>query len=106
MNKSTIESDLAEPLYSPAEYAQFAQLRHDLKQEGQQRRRETPDVAAAVQLAPLLRQARSYLATFRPRVCSSCGHVFSPSGRVDGRCLDCAPRQLAHGIQPLPSGGD
>ena len=105
MNKSTIESDLADPLYTPAEYAQFAQLRQALREDGQ-RRRETPDVAAAVSLGSLLRAARVHLATFRPRVCPECGHVFSPAGRIDARCLDCAPRQIARGIAPLPSGGD
>lgn len=94
-----------EPLYTPAEYAQFAAIRQALKAAGQPRR-ETPDVAAAVHLAPLLRAARAHLATFRPRVCSSCSHVFSPCGRVDGRCLECTPRYVARGIAPLPQGGD
>lgn len=92
-----------EPLYTPAEYAQFAQLRQELRRINLER--DTSVIATAVQLAPLLRQARSHLATFRPRVCSSCGRLFSPAGRVDARCLDCRHAAIAHGIAPLPSGG-
>ncbi len=103
MNHSTTEPD-SEPQYTPAEYAQFTALRQELKLSGAARR-ETREIASAVHLAPLLRQARVHLATFRPKVCTNCGHVFSPAGRVDGRCLDCAPRAIARGIAPLPSAG-
>lgn len=102
MSYFTTEPD-SEPQYTPAEYAQFTALRQELKLTGASRR-ETREIASAVQLAPLLRAARVHLATFRPKVCTICGHVFSPSGRVDGRCLDCAPHPIARGIAPLPGG--
>lgn len=50
-------------------------------------------IRASRELAPLLEAARQHLAIFRPRVCSTCHHVFSPSGRVSGRCLDCEVRE-------------
>lgn len=48
--------------------------------------------AAARALSPLLYAARVHLAAVRPRVCTDCGYVFSPVGRDDRRCLDCAYR--------------
>lgn len=64
--------------YTPAERAQFAAIRAQLKADGQPRR-ETPDIAAAVQCAETFRRARQLLGV---------------------------ERQVAHGIAPLPSGGD
>lgn len=90
--------------YTPAELARFTELRRELLRDGHYIK--TNHIAAAASIAPLLKQARTYLATFRPRVCSACGHVFSPAGRSDPRCLDCAPRPIAHGMQPLPQGGE
>ena len=102
MSYSTTKPPGADGQYTPAEREAFAAIRADLKRDGL-KRRETPDIATAAQIAPLLRSARAYLATFRPRVCPVCAHVFSPAGRSDPRCLDCAPHpQLARGIAPLP----
>lgn len=64
--------------YTPDELAQFTKIRRALKQQGLPRR-ETRDVAAAVQVAATFRRARALLDWDRP---------------------------IAHGIAPLPSGGD
>ena len=64
--------------YTPAERRTFAAIRAALRADGQPRR-ETPDIAAAAQLAPLLASAAKHLAQ---------------------------TRQIAHGIAPLPQGGD
>ncbi len=45
---------------------------------------------AAADLAQLLRAARIYLATTRPRVCCDCGHVFTVASLTSGqRCMKC-----------------
>lgn len=61
----------------------------------QHRLRDRPTVDAACQLAQLLTAARAYLASFRPRVCARCGHVFSPDLRLDMRCPDCAAKEAS-----------
>ena len=100
MNQYTMPDDA----YTPAEHARFAEIRQALKADGLPDRK-TCAVSAAAQLAPLLSAARTRLAIFRPKVCSACGHVFSPAGRVSAHCLDCdhAPT-VAHGVAPLPNG--
>jgi hypothetical protein len=62
--------------YTPEERAEFAALRQQLRDAGLPRR-ETPDVAAAIQVAATFRRARALLG------------------------MD---RQVAHGIAPLPNG--
>lgn len=92
--------------YTTEDEAQFAAIRAQLRKDGLPRR-ETRDIAHAAQLAPLLRSARTYLSSFHPRVCMSCHCVFSPDTRLDMRCPTCAQARLvAHGIAPLPQGGD
>jgi hypothetical protein len=64
--------------YTPEERAQFAAIRQQLRDDGLPRR-ETRDIAMAVQVAQTFRRARALIGT---------------------------ERQIAYGIQPLPSGGD
>jgi hypothetical protein len=64
--------------YTPEERAQFAAIRQQLRDAGLPRR-ETPDICAAIQVAQTFRRARALLGM---------------------------ERQIAYGIQPLPSGGD
>jgi len=62
--------------YTTAERAQFAALRQQLRADGQPRR-ETRDVAMAIDVATTFRRARAHLGW---------------------------PREVAHGIAPLPGG--
>lgn len=64
--------------YTPEERAQFAAIRQQLRDAGLPRR-ETPDVRTAIQVAATFRRARALIEM---------------------------ERQIAHGIAPLPSGGD
>lgn len=66
------------PEYTTEDEARFAEIRALLRKEGLPRR-ETRDIAKAVQVAQTFRRARQLLSQ---------------------------PRQIAYGIQPLPSGGD
>jgi rubrerythrin len=59
----------------------------------ERRLHDWPTVAAAAELAALLRAARAYLQSFHPRVCPACAHVFSADRRLDMRCPDCAHRE-------------
>lgn len=72
---STTKSD---GQYTPAERAQFAEIRQQLRDAGLPRR-EAPDVCAAIQVAATFRRARALLGK---------------------------QREIAHGVQPLPQGGD
>ena len=74
---STTKPSGVDGQYTPAERAQFAEIRRQLREAGLPRR-EAPDVRAAIEVAQTFRRARALL---------------------------CAERQIAHGIQPLPSGG-
>lgn len=75
---STTKPTGANGQYTPAERAQFAEIRQQLRDAGLPRR-ETPDVCAAISVATTFRRARQLLGM---------------------------ERQIAHGIAPLPSGGD
>jgi hypothetical protein len=66
------------PEYTTDDEARFAEIRKQLRDDGLPRR-ETRDIAMAVQVAQTFRRARALIGT---------------------------DRQIAHGIQPLPSGGD
>lgn len=78
MEHSTTNLPGASGQYTAAERAQFAAIRQQLRDAGLPRR-EAPDIAAAVQVAATFRRARVLLGMERP---------------------------IAHGIAPLPSGGD
>lgn len=54
--------------------------------------RDMPARHAAQELAQLLTIGRQYLATFRPKVCPRCSHVFSLNTRLDMRCPGCASK--------------
>lgn len=54
-------------------------------------------IAAASDLAFLLRLARIYVASTRPRVCAACGHLFTLPSLTSGRhCARCAIGSEAH----------
>lgn len=78
MKHSTTKPTSADEQYTPAEQVEFARIKQLLRDAGLPRR-ETPDVAAAIRVAGTFRRARALLT---------------------------APAPIAHGIAPLPSGGD
>lgn len=75
---STTKPTGANGQYTPAERALFTEIRQQLRDAGLPRR-ETRDVAAAIQLAATFRRTRALLGWTQP---------------------------IAHGIPPLPNGGE
>lgn len=67
--------------------------------------KKTPTILAAAELAPLLRDARTYLSQQSYRSCVTCHQVYVPTDHTDRRCPACvagSERQIAHGPSPLP----